>query len=463
MLLTNGPGGGGGGGYNNAPNGQSYGNYGNGNGSGGGAGSDGGGGRNSVCYNCGKTGHFAWDCWSRRGRGYGAQQGDPELEEMKEHFRQLRRERQELKEKRKLEEERKAREEDELRRNQDFARKAEEFKMQLHAELLEEWRRINTEVKEAVGKTRRSTKKHTCKSGGGTKRKGRRYSKKKRKEEIPSEEMESDDTSDEDRNVTRPAKASNTVTMAKAVLAATRHLKVKETPMVDSSEIWITEQGSSTTWKDDEVLSWKRRFDGLVLSPIDRNQGDTAVMCPILYRHGFGKTLTWNTNYETKATAEEEVLRESREDFKKSGLPAIGSWRSDGRLGTAYVIPKHKDLTRWRPIATAPVDPAAMTQRRLARALHQMLKRLPANNTFYLNSISELTERLAGTAVRFRAAGCDQAIERCYDIKDMFSRILHEAVIQAVHQLLRIYDNKGSKQVRVSRRGRNCVIRDNKR
>ncbi|GBG72548.1 hypothetical protein CBR_g12118 [Chara braunii] len=249
------------------------------------------------------------------------------------------------------------------------------------------------------------------------------------------------------KNVTKPTRAISTDTLAKALLLATQHLKVKEIPEIDPREVLIGEQRPSTTWTDEEVLNWKVRLDGLVLRPIDRNQGDTAVLCLVLYRHGFSKTFSCNTNYEAVGTweAEAEVLKESRDDFRRSGLQAIGTWKPDDRLGAAYVIPKHKDLTRWRPIAPAPADPASMTQRRVAWDLHQLLK------------------RLAGTAVRMRAAGCDSAIRRCYDIKDMFSRIPHETMIQAVHQLLRLYDDNGCKQVGVSRRGKICVISNNRR
>ncbi|GBG64287.1 hypothetical protein CBR_g41206 [Chara braunii] len=222
---------------------------------------------------------------------------------------------------------------------------------------------------------------------------------------------------------------------------------------MEPDRIYSRQQARRTAWTNEEVRIWSKQFDGLVLSPIDRNQGDTSVICPILYRHGFAGTVD----------TEEEILKRSKEDFLKSGLMSIGKWRPDGRLGTAYTIPKHKDLTRWRSIAPAAADPAALAQRRVARALHQLLKRLPANNTFYLDSISELAEKLEGTTQRLRSAGCDSAVGRCYDIKEMFSRIPHGAVLQAVHQLLRIYEDQGCKQIRVSTRGKLCIISENKR
>ncbi|GBG63660.1 hypothetical protein CBR_g38972 [Chara braunii] len=161
------------------------------------------------------------------------------------------------------------------------------------------------------------------------------------------------------KNVTRPAKAGETQTIAKAIFEATRHLKCRKLPEVKPGVVFTGRLIGAVAWTDEDVRKWAKQFDGLVLSPIDRNQGDTAVMCPVLYRHGF--------------------------------------------------------------------------------------------------------ERLEATTQRFRAAGCETAVGRCYDIKEMFSRIPHGAVEQAVHQLLKIYEDKGCKQIRVSLQGKQGVISDNKR
>ncbi|GBG80806.1 hypothetical protein CBR_g31362 [Chara braunii] len=109
-----------------------------------------------VCYNCGKPGRYARDCWSKRGRPYqhNYDQPDPKLEEIKEHHRQARREKQELEEKRKAEEEKKTKEEEELWKNQDFARKMEELRLQLRMDLNEEWRRREQEATVAVRDTK---------------------------------------------------------------------------------------------------------------------------------------------------------------------------------------------------------------------------------------------------------------------------------------------------------------------
>ncbi|GBG84070.1 hypothetical protein CBR_g37945 [Chara braunii] len=181
-------------------------------------------------------------------------------------------------------------------------------------------------------------------------------------------------------------------------------------------------------WEDKRVKKWALRFQGLVLAPIDRNQGDTTIVCPLLYRHAFGKTFTWNVDYESCTMEETEILRLCKRDFMSRGLKETGEWRADGRIGRAYIIPKDKDLERWRPIAPVASDPTGVAQKRAGRALHCLVKRLPKESSFYLNSTQDLATRVGETEGKFVAAGCTQVEGRCYDIKDMFTKIPHETI-----------------------------------
>ncbi|GBG77675.1 hypothetical protein CBR_g24121 [Chara braunii] len=72
-----------------------------------------------------------------------------------------------------------------------------------------------------------------------------------------------------------------------------------------------------------DVLGIKQRFDGLVLTGVDRNPGETVVMCPLMYYNAMMDTFVLNPGYRIVDCAESVVLREVREDVKRVGLKAF--------------------------------------------------------------------------------------------------------------------------------------------
>ncbi|GBG75533.1 hypothetical protein CBR_g20163 [Chara braunii] len=264
------------------------------------------------------------------------------------------------------------------------------------------------------------------------------------------------------RNVTCSSKGGATQAIVQAIIEGTSHLGGKmedvDIPAGGFMSKEVTGARGQGTWDEEQVLKWCKRFEGLVLAPVDRNQGDTAVICPVIYRHAFGKTFVWNCDYEDAREKEQDILLRSRNDFEQASLHKIAAWKTDGRIGRAYVIPKDKDLGRWRPIAPATGDPAGTAQRKVARALHYLMKLFPKEQTFYLNSIQELPAKLEAVQKRLTEIGCTGVEGSCYDIKDMFTKIPHDAVWRSVWQILVWYANRGWRQVKVSRRGRTCTL-----
>ncbi|GBG92115.1 hypothetical protein CBR_g54415 [Chara braunii] len=520
--------------------------------------------RSGVCFNCGKAGHFARDRWAGRGRTGQPNNFDPELEEIKEQHRIARKEKQEMEERRKIEEDKKAREEEQARRDQDFARKAEEFKLQIRAELHEEWRKKKTEVEAA---TRESAKERRSPTGWWAKKLRRSRRKKRANKRYITASSESDISEDSEQSESYASTTESELTTKrrstgkgrKRLRMKTKADKVKmkgrakmsplnKAPGVSkgecSKQARRSARGKACEDDSDEQAKEPRTpltagYKGLSAECSQKGIIDCCISAQKIYstkkaidlrkicdKKGIKYTrkpeivellarqqveLAYEgcgdleTNMEEEAdtitasqrkteekgkqkmetlinrrtrvtlksatvqpeddsdrrcstSSEARILARTKEEFLASGLHTFGPWKRDGRLGNAYVIPKHKDLNRWRPIAPAPADPASLTQRRTARALHYLLMGVPVQTSFYLNLVSDLADRLKATTHRLKAEECEQAVGRCYDIKEMFSHIPHDAVLQSAHQLLRRFEDADWKQVKVSFRGRACIL-----
>ncbi|GBG72306.1 hypothetical protein CBR_g11235 [Chara braunii] len=155
---------------------------------------------------------------------------------------------------------------------------------------------------------------------------------------------------------------------------------------------------------EQEVARNVRAIRSLVLVSLDRNPGVTLVICPVLYFHGFRMTFSWNPGFVNKTQNEERVLAESKAAYKEAGLLHVATWRTCGRLGRAYVIPKDKDYGRWCPISPLWSEPSRTASSRLGRALRYMLVCLPENQHFSLRATDNLkavmTKKVAAVAIR---------------------------------------------------------------
>ncbi|GBG64712.1 hypothetical protein CBR_g46255 [Chara braunii] len=129
--------------YNNGNGGGNNGNNG-GNGNNGNGGGWGGRSNGPQCYKCGKYGHIARECWMKKGRP--AQQDD----EVHLFVRDLMKEREEKRKREEEEEKQRLKVEKERKRELDLARRTEEMRLQLQAEIAEKWRKQQEEAAEKI-------------------------------------------------------------------------------------------------------------------------------------------------------------------------------------------------------------------------------------------------------------------------------------------------------------------------
>ncbi|GBG76794.1 hypothetical protein CBR_g23009 [Chara braunii] len=221
----------------------------------------------------------------------------------------------------------------------------------------------------------------------------------------------------------------------------------------------------------EEVWKVKRAYEGLVFTPVDKNPGETVVMCPMAYYEGMQSMFVRNTGFEILAETEERYWAQSYEEFIGNGIGNLGKWKSDGKAVRSYILPKQKDLSLYRPICPTFCEPANALSKKMSRALNlavsylagtlgkDLLGKLPDKDHFNLSAVSYLAGTLGKANRAFGRMGMDTGIlSASYDVKDMFSRLPHEEIVDAVDWVVGMHQRKGRKLVRVNPRGKGAVF-----
>ncbi|GBG90980.1 hypothetical protein CBR_g51638 [Chara braunii] len=224
--------------------------------------------------------------------------------------------------------------------------------------------------------------------------------------------------------------------------------------------IETTEDERSKHCDTDErlVYSVKKKFGDLLITQVDRNAGDLVLMCPSTYQHGLDKLFSWSLAYDEVSSSEAEILKVMK-DFVDRGLHKLVNWNLKGRIGQSYFLPKHKDLKRWRPIAPACSEPTMTGSRWIARALNFLLEKLPGVEHFNLTATALLKQNLKKAEKKLQQYGKDtMTICGGFDIKEMFTSLLHSAIMEALSWLLGEWEKKGYQKITVCKRRKQVTL-----
>ncbi|GBG89881.1 hypothetical protein CBR_g49729 [Chara braunii] len=148
-------------------------------------------------------------------------------------------------------------------------------------------------------------------------------------------------------------------------------------PDLQISDCFSSEGNERVSMDEGMVYVVKKQYKDLLITQVDRNADDLVMTCTSTYQYSLDKMFTWNTAYDEVSSGEAETLKEMKRDFEGLGLHKLVNWNSKGKIGSAYVLPKHKDLERWRPIAPACSEPTTTGSRWIARTLNYLLEKLP--------------------------------------------------------------------------------------
>ncbi|GBG79248.1 hypothetical protein CBR_g29299 [Chara braunii] len=102
--------------------------------------------------------------------------------------------------------------------------------------------------------------------------------------------------------------------------------EVVHVAMEEARSCMISRDIEEDNYLDIEVVKQtKTRFEGLVLTPLDRNQGETFVMCLLVYYEAMMSSFVTNPGYKVVLRREEEVKQEVHMKFKDEGLAKFAS------------------------------------------------------------------------------------------------------------------------------------------
>ncbi|GBG77996.1 hypothetical protein CBR_g25929 [Chara braunii] len=198
--------------------------------------------------------------------------------------------------------------------------------------------------------------------------------------------------------------------------------------------------------------AWKQKLRDLVCMPMDRNPRATYIVCPMVYARALHDIFWHGHNFKMCSMTMNEALTICKKKYEEMDLKRMGSWRTKGQFGDAYVIPKHKDPKTWRPIAPAWNAPTKEGAKRVAKALQCMLGCLAKKLHFNTVSAEDAIGRLTAWAENLnRTQG---VVTASYDIKNMFSELSHDRIRESLDWLTTMMEGKGFDRVNVNCRGK---------
>ncbi|GBG78179.1 hypothetical protein CBR_g26212 [Chara braunii] len=89
-----------------------------------------------------------------------------------------------------------------------------------------------------------------------------------------------------------------------------------------------------------EVRMCFKRYSDLVAVPIDRNPGDTLLVCLVLYLQACKETFNWSQSFRVVHEPENQAIARIKTGFLGKGLSKVARWQTGGKIGQAYVLPK---------------------------------------------------------------------------------------------------------------------------
>lgn len=186
---------------------------------------------------------------------------------------------------------------------------------------------------------------------------------------------------------------------------------------------------------------------------IDKNSACALFSCHCYHQAGLNKTFVNDPHYSKVTLTSDEITRQWKSTFVYKKWSAMGAFEGKS-LPYAYDMPKNKDLAKRRPIVSYCVHPMRNLLQRASRALRCALARSGAKH-YNLDRTDQFVPELRAIVSKLKSQGYDRVVAQAGDIKDMYTELPHDFILEAVDWLLALVGSKTRrKDIAAPRRGR---------
>ena len=186
--------------------------------------------------------------------------------------------------------------------------------------------------------------------------------------------------------------------------------------------------------------------DDLMIGILDKNDKCASITCLTRLKRDLERTYTCNLDHYAHVTTlgltfeawDEGLVQLWKTRYKDLGLQALGTVDTEGKMPAGYIIPKSKDINKWRPIVAYTHHPARRMLHTAARALNYLVEVCPVEHC-NMQRVDMTAQRLQDTL--------DTLVERypegesfilMGDVKNMYTNLRHRDVLDAIRWFLDI-------------------------
>ena len=194
-----------------------------------------------------------------------------------------------------------------------------------------------------------------------------------------------------------------------------------------------------------QIKNIEKIHENRVLSPLDKNTGALISLCPSSFQKSILKLFNWktdNSHYKLSNKTKAEIISIWKQlYYDNTAAMKLGKFNFYGSIPYAYAIPKDKDKSRFRPIASYAKHPLKWIYNRAARGLFFILTFAGIGNS--LIKCQDLKNKIKCFTLNNKY----KLFLTTFDIKDMYTNLKHEDIIKYVLWLLDFVNKKSRRKL----------------